>query len=386
MLCKTIILSNSENLTNNAPKGILTLSKENNIVSGKIRLYNLHSLPASAKVGIYVNEKVHISTLSYKQQCYTFILDSNIDINQSVYCALIDTADNKKVLLEGGSFNGFYFTDSPFDAVLESKDEQLEQTIDTALKQVEINENCNCNNCANCEYKKHFYDNYMRDNNQTDHQPHNIEPVRPSNDCEQIFNSPIPSKIPDTAFDDNVQSDIVDKLKADIVNDFEEYCNQFEKGFSNITKNEFSNNSVGVNEVLPNLNDSQSLNNIQKDEVGLESKQNQQLEFLNDIVYQLDELLTQNPADELLNSIIPNSRFVKVENENPYVLGVIYENKMLKYIAYGVPASYNQLPPKDFGQHYQWLPLNPRDVMSDGYFMIFQDALTGNLVEINFEE
>ena len=77
---------------------------------------------------------------------------------------------------------------------------------------------------------------------------------------------------------------------------------------------------------------------------------------------------------------------MKVENESPYILGVIYENDRLKYIAYGVPATYDQLPPKDLGEHYQWLPLNPRDVMSDGYFMIFQDALNGNLVEINFEE
>ena len=92
------------------------------------------------------------------------------------------------------------------------------------------------------------------------------------------------------------------------------------------------------------------------------------------------------PNDEVLTNIIPNSRFISVDGDNPYVLGVIYEDDMLKYIAYGVPAQYNSLPPKDFGRHYQWLPLNPRDVMSDGYFMIYQDALNGNIVEIDFEE
>ena len=112
----------------------------------------------------------------------------------------------------------------------------------------------------------------------------------------------------------------------------------------------------------------------------------QPVEFLDEIVEQLNELLQQNPADDVLNSIIPNSKFVKIESENPYVVGVIYENQLLKYIAYGVPANYNELPPKDLGGNYQWLPLNPRDVMSDGYFMIFQDALNGNIVEINFEE
>ena len=57
----------------------------------------------------------------------------------------------------------------------------------------------------------------------------------------------------------------------------------------------------------------------------------------------------------------------------------------MKYIAYGVPAQYNSMPPQDLGNHYQWLPLNPRDAMSDGYFMIYQNALTGSIVEINFE-
>ncbi len=391
MLCKTIILSNSENLTNNAPKGILTLTKENNIISGKIRLYNLASLPQSTKVGLYVNEKVHISTLSFKQQCYTFSLENNIDITQSVYCALIDVANNKKVLLEGGSFNGFYFTDSPFDAVLESKDDQLEQDIATALKDTP----CDDCKCANCEYKKHFYDNYSNESHHNNEPVQQIvEPLNRNDDCETYFNPSISSKIPDNIFDDRVQSNIVDKLKADIISDYEQYCNQFENNLNNVMQSELVNNESLNNEPQTQTITSEQNNQLQDittntsepDPKSTPAEQNNQNEFLNDIVYQLDELFKSNPPDDMLNSIIPNSKFVKVESESPYVVGVIYENQMLKYIAYGVPANYNELPPKDLGQHYQWLPLNPRDVMSDGYFMIFQDALNGNIVEINFEE
>ena len=125
MICKTIILSNTENLTTNAPKGILTLSKDEHSINGKIRLYNLTTLPSGTKIGLYINDNVLISTLTFKHNYYMFDLQSNIDINQSIYCALIDTNNNKKVLLEGGSSNSFSFTDSPFDAVLEAKDEQL---------------------------------------------------------------------------------------------------------------------------------------------------------------------------------------------------------------------------------------------------------------------
>lgn len=405
MLCKTIILSNSENISNNAPKGILTLSKDNNVVSGKIRLYNLATLPASAKIGLYINEKVHISPLNYKQQCYTFNLENNIDISQSIYCALIDVANNKKVLLEGGSFNGFYFTDSPFDAVIEAKDEQLEQDIASALNDT----TCKDCDCAECEYKKYFYDNY------TNNKPPQVEPNPINNEhdknCDTYFNPPIASKLPDNAFIETIQSNIVDKLKNNIVDDFEQYCTQFENDLNKMSQNNCGNNDNAINaphsQTLTNQpnNDNDIINTSNEHEtkenttahetennfnehqtINNPTKQNAQTQFLNDIVYQLDELFKNNPADDMLNSIIPNSKFVKIENESPYVVGVIYEDKMLKYIAYGVPANYNELPPKDLGQHYQWLPLNPRDVMSDGYFMIFQDALNGNIVEINFEE
>ena len=84
MLCKTIILSNSQNLNNNSPKGILTLSKEGNSVLGKIRLYNISQLPLTTKIGIYVNENVHISSITKKTHHYEFQLNENIDITQSI--------------------------------------------------------------------------------------------------------------------------------------------------------------------------------------------------------------------------------------------------------------------------------------------------------------
>jgi hypothetical protein len=379
MVCKTIILSNSENLSNNAPKGILTLSKDEHQIQGKIRLYNLAPLPQSTKVGLYVNEKVHISPLTYKHNCYTFGIQENIDIEQSIYCALIDTANNKQVLLEGGSFNGFYFTDSPFDAILETKDEQLEQTINKAINDSESCPNCNC---ANCEYKQHFYNNYSNNESQNISNNENSPSQHIKDDA--YFNPPIQSNAPKDIFDDTIQSNIVDKLKNEIMDDLSQSSYQFDDICNDIigAKSVQNNNIVNSNKYTEPTNTP----TYHEQHENLKVENQEQLEFLNDIIYQLDELLTHNPADELLNSIIPNSKFVKVESESSYVLGVIYENKMLKYIAYGVPASYNELPPKDLGQHYQWLPLNPRDVMSDGYFMIFQEALNGNLVEINFEE
>ena len=376
MFCKTIILSNSENLVNNAPKGILTLSKDTDAIKGKIRLYNLISLPQSAKIGLYVNDKVHISSLIRKPNHYEFDLQQNIDITQSIYCALIDTNNNKKVILEGGSFNGFYFTDSPFDAILEAKDEQLEQTISNAVSCADNCDNCNC---ANCDYKNYFYEHYSNDEN---HVPSQNDMITKHNNCcdnETSFNPPLESNVPKYEFIESIQSNIISKLRNDLVDDIDKCVPYKEYDFNNdlkiqqTLKDDLQSNILNENTETPNTQP-------QDDEV------KEKLEFLNDIIYQLDEMFQQYPEDDLLNSIIPNARFIKVEGSEPYVLGVIYENQILKYIAYGVPGTYNSLPPRDLGQHYQWLPLNPRDVMSDGYFMIYQDATTGTLVEINFEE
>ena len=364
MLCKTIILSNSQNLNNNSPKGILTLSEDAGKTKGKIRLYNIITLPSQTKIGLYVNEKVHICPIVKKPNHYEFYLNYNIDISQSIYCALIDNSNNdKKVLLEGGSFNGFYFTDSPLDAVLEAKDEQLEQTIDTAIKQAETCEECNCNNC---EYKKYFYQNYTASNSK----PEAIASLDTKSDeaTNIIDNNTNPSSIEackmlEEDFVDNNQKSVIDKLQNEIYTDL----------------NNIESKSLNTQSALNNNIDLKTENNNNN------NNNNEQSQFLNDIIYQLDEMLNSNPEDDVLNSIIPNSRFVRIASDNPYVLGVIYENDLLRYIAYGVPAQYNTLPPAELSQHYQWLPLNPRDVMSDGYFMIYQDALSGNLVEINFE-
>lgn len=364
MFCKTIILSNSQNLSNNAPKGILTLSKENLTTLGKIRLYNLEHLPQGVKVGLYINEKVFIYPLSKKPNHYEFELDNSVDITQGIYCALIDTFNNKQVILEGGSFSGFCFTDSPFDAVIEAKDTDLEQTISNALDEVEDCPNCNC---ANCEYKKYFYQNYSNQDNSPalntnqDTLPNLDANVKPVLENIEILDNQQTLDSSNNQIEVS-QQNVINTLVDEVNNGIEQLSNTlFDKSNDNLTQ---------PNQTPPPNN---------------EKHESNKLDFLNEIVEQLDIMFEQNPPDDMLNSIIPNSRFVKVVTESPYVLGVIYEDQMLKYIAYGVPGKYNDLPPIDLGQHYQWLPLNPRDVMSDGYFMIYQDALTGSLVEINFE-
>lgn len=396
MYCKTIILSNCENSSSNSPKGILTLSNQNNTTIGKIRLYNILSLPQGTKIGIYVNEQVYIANITKRPQHYEFDLDKSINIDNAIYCALIDNSKgDKKVVLEGGSFNGFYFSDSPFDAILENKDEELESTIDNAMKQ---SSSCPCEvNCSECEYKKYFYNTYNKCNNESISSPspnesdEDLKIQSLQNDLTEDFqyldeNSHYLDIASPNHLDITPPSKKDESLPIDLNND-----NTANDG--NIDSNAQSGDPVKT-EIDSNLNEQSkseesailsSSKNIQTDNSSeVHDEQNQ---FLNDIIYQLDEMFVKYPSDEVLNSIIPDSRFIKVDENgsHPYVLGIIYENKMMKYISYGVPAKYNSLPPSDLGQNYQWLPLNPEDVMSDGYYLIYQNALTGKIVDLAIE-
>lgn len=382
MLCKTIILSNSQNLNNN-PKGILTLTNENACLKGKIRLYNIDTLPTSTKIGLYIDEKVYTSHINKKPNHYEFVLDQNIDITKSVYCALIDPANNKQVILEGGSFNGFYFTDSPFDAIMEAKDPELEEQITHSLQEESDCINCNC---ENCEYKKYFYDNYSvnQANQNTNNVSQNINNFNHNNDNSDNI-------VTDNIFEHKLEQYITDNKNTSppensnlIINFQENVIPSIEKELVNELKSRTLSSSVNdyFNKDNSDLVDKNLDSNVSSD---TDLSQREKLEFLNDIVYQLDEMFLKYPNDENLEDIIPNSKFVSVDGDSPYVLGAIYENNIIKYIAYGVPAQYSSPPPNDLGNHYQWLPLNPRDAMSDGYFMIYQNALTGSIVEINFE-
>ncbi len=98
---------------------------------------------------------------------------------------------------------------------------------------------------------------------------------------------------------------------------------------------------------------------------------------------QFDYIFSHFPMDETLNNLITNSKFVKIdENKDTYSIGAIYEEEKMKYICYAKPTDYNAPVPDELGKHYQWLPLDKDDPLSDGYYIVFQDAKDLKIVEL----
>lgn len=112
---------------------------------------------------------------------------------------------------------------------------------------------------------------------------------------------------------------------------------------------------------------------------------NNEAGFYNEIKDQLNILFDKYPEETFLTEVIPNSKWVKVDYEDDghyIVIGLIYENNKVQYVCYGSPGEYSIDPPREFNGLSQWLPLDIDKPEELGYWIIYQDANTGESVEI----
>ena len=98
---------------------------------------------------------------------------------------------------------------------------------------------------------------------------------------------------------------------------------------------------------------------------------------------ELEEIFLKFPEEECLPRYFFGSRWAKIHYSESkyYVVGVIKENDKEKYICYGVPSSYSPEPPKELKGYCTFIPISIFDMKGDGYWMMFQDAVSGNCVK-----
>lgn len=95
----------------------------------------------------------------------------------------------------------------------------------------------------------------------------------------------------------------------------------------------------------------------------------------------LDELFVMYPRDEMLEKMIPSSKWVRInyDKEDFYVAGVLIEDGSVTHIAYGVPGYEGKTPPKETECICDWLPIKNLPKYQ-GYWLIFQSADTGEIL------
>lgn len=100
---------------------------------------------------------------------------------------------------------------------------------------------------------------------------------------------------------------------------------------------------------------------------------------------ELEKVLSKFESESQLNSLFPASQFVKINysSDKFYVVGVIKKDDKPKYVCYGVPSSYSKNPPRELDGYCTFIPLSVFNIHGKGYFMMFQDAVTGECVSFS---
>ncbi len=95
---------------------------------------------------------------------------------------------------------------------------------------------------------------------------------------------------------------------------------------------------------------------------------------------QLDEIFVCYPEDELLNTTVPNSKWVRIDTQDGYyVVGLVLDGDDVSYICYGVPSTDKTAPPAEIKDLAVWLSTAENN--GKGYWVIYQDALTGKCLK-----
>ena len=357
MKSKTIILSSQNNQTNG--RGILTLYEENGLLQCKLRLYNIKKLDVYCKIGVYHNNEVISANLLEKNGVYYSSLVGNFDMNQDFFTAIIDTQNNNQVIISGGTYAGFFFNDEKVFNRIEKENPQTDllnfqhynQTKSLNLEDVSTPLGSAHDTVYNSEYDKAELKNQLNEENHSDYslfqqaQHNNVESPNtkhdePCEDCNKCLN-----------------------------------CKYKEYFYSHV-EHEFDDNKP----CNPECSNNVILSEV---EGSPNAKHNEQESLTNSLIPQFQYVFENYEADEILNNLISNGKFVKInENNSQYSIGAIYNEDEMKYICYAVMCDYNSPAPQELGEHYQWLPIDKEDPLSDGYYIVFQDAKDLKIVEL----
>lgn len=326
MKSKTIIISSQ----NEKSRGILTLFQEEDLLKCRLRLYSTPKLSRYCKLGVYHNKEVYSSNLLEKNGVYESSMVGNFDIDQDFYTAIVDTSNNNEVILSGGTYAGFFFNNQ----------EDIEKDIQN----------------------NHFFEKIQKTDPNTDlyDYPEKIKPTINSQVNELTFSN----------------KDKCEDCYKCLNCKYKEYFYQEQNASNqNISLVE---NDIKIEDFNQNINKENIKQNDETNQQEVEQKS-----IIQAIMPQFKYVFENYNADEILNSLIPNSKFVKInENQEEYSIGAIYENDEMKYICYAIMCNYNTPAPQELGSHYQWLPLDKEDPLSEGYYIVFQDAKDLKIVEL----
>jgi len=324
---KTIFLSNK---TDNNIKTLatVTLENKNKLIFGTIKSYN-NTPKGDLFLGIKCGNKIIKQNVNFNNYLYNFKLNEDINLDENIGCVLLSYIDNKLTPIVRGSEKA----DNSKSQILSNLKTSLNK-----LKENTIQKNLSIKTPQPENLK--VVDEDTQDNSINISQSENnaVSPIRQLNYQDAIML--------------HINSSNEDVAMAQTYALFESDENE-------------------INETIDK--------EIEKDN-------NNEHKFYLMLKSQLDELFDRYPRERNLETLIENSKWVKIDTEEPnkhYVVGTISIDNDVKYICYGVPGNYNNEPPIELKKYSQWLPVDTEDPYNNGYWVMYQDSDTGENINLN---
>lgn len=367
-MIRKVLIMNKNEYGKEETCGLLSL-EENTTLNGRLRIYNLDcydNLVLSLKIG---ENKLVFSDVSNPENFLFSTIFHNLD---APICAVVASVKNGKVHIcaAGHSENDVQNPESLFDDFSDDKTlNEIKYMIDEEIKKQEtIDEKLN-NNFENLNIDDDFEKTASNENNYSQ----NVDKIFENDKKDEFF--------------DNTSNDR--KLKNDNdTNDNDKLLKNL-KNLENVSENNGENIkdidafSIKENENNQNIDEERKDAYFEKNDALSEDKQ----DFFTLIYPQLNELFSNFPRCEELEQKIEDSKWVNVSaGSQSYVLGEIFEEGQISYICYGMYAkSVNDLPPKHLAKYCQWMPLDIVNPEDDGYWVMYQDAKTGQTLVMDYD-
>lgn len=105
--------------------------------------------------------------------------------------------------------------------------------------------------------------------------------------------------------------------------------------------------------------------------------------FYQSVKPQIDDMFVRYPAERRLSSLVPNSKWVRVDvdADDYYVVGVLFDLSLPIFVCYGIPGVRSVPPPAEIADASVWLPLDPARPDGEGFWVIYQSATDGKCIK-----
>jgi hypothetical protein len=394
---KSIVLSPASYDGKSEEKGILTLQEKAGELVGTLKCFNIEHLEGKMLLGLsFDNNKLHkFSIEKGKTQHFNFSLPNSEDLQANIACVVvnINNSDHTPVIWGSSKTN------------LDWKSNVLENFVNKNTKTTSANmgnsqalktkdETSNSNEKQQVEKRDYKKTDDIKVKNEDSEEQKQEKDNYIDKETKELIDSQVKKA--------------EEQLKAEEQQKEQEIKSKASKESSNKKAYREDNTSVkeqkkfsSTNRPYKHLlkmqnideNNASSKKLLQEEDSNLddlkektEPKNYEGDMFYNEVKEQINSLFEKYPKEEALEEIIPNSKFVRVEfdaDTDVYIFGVVYdEDNNAEYIVYGIPSVYEAEPPEQFDGYYQWLPLDLEKPEEDGYWLMYQDAKTGDHIRV----